>query len=62
MSNGTKLESLVDRCSSSPTISSSPKIISCIPLTKQLISFILVYEDFLVYKELPKNNRIFCKC
>ena len=56
------------RCSFGPTISSSPKIISHIPLTKQLISFILVFEDFFffffffVYKELHLNNRIFFKC
>ena len=49
-------------CSFSPTISSSPKIVSFIPSTKQLISFILVFEDFFVYKELQKNNCIFCKC
>ncbi|XP_050262805.1 uncharacterized protein LOC126707250 isoform X2 [Quercus robur] len=33
-------------CSSGPTIPNSPKIINRIPSTKQLISFILVFEDF----------------
>ncbi|XP_075660045.1 lipoyl synthase 2, mitochondrial-like isoform X2 [Castanea sativa] len=33
--------------SSGPIISNSPKIISCIPSTKQLISFMLVFKDFL---------------
>ena len=49
-------------CSFGSTISSSPKIVSHIPSTKQLISYILVFVDFFVYKELWKNNRIFCKC
>ena len=48
-------------CSFGPTISNSPKIVSHILSTKQLISFILVFVDFFVYKELWKNNRIFCK-
>ena len=36
--------------SSGPTISNSPKIISCIPSTKQLISFMLLFDDFLCTK------------
>ena len=48
-------------CSFGPTISNSPKVVSHILSTKQLISFILVFVDFFVYKELWKNNRIFCK-
>ncbi|XP_050249194.1 sec-independent protein translocase protein TATA, chloroplastic-like [Quercus robur] len=30
--------------------------------TKKVISFILEFLDFFVYRELRKNNRIFCKC
>ena len=49
-------------CSFDRTISSSPQIISRISSTKKLISFILEVFDFFVYKELWKNNHIFCKC
>ena len=38
------------RHSSGPTISTSPKIINCIPSTKLLISFMLVFDDFLCTK------------
>ena len=48
-------------CSSSPTISTYPKIISCIPSPKKLINFILVFKDSFVYKELHCYNHIFCK-
>ena len=48
--------------SSGPTISNSPKIISYISSTKLLISFMLVFDGFFVYKELHLNNHIFWKC
>ncbi|KAL4609751.1 hypothetical protein ACB092_08G004000 [Castanea dentata] len=47
------------RCSFGRTFSKSAKIVSRILSTKQLISFILVFEDFFVNKELWKNEAAF---